>query len=1269
MLQCSDIEEMARTGANPASQEERLACLSHLASCQRCRGLLLASGLEIATLADESSGASPGTLSRGLSTIAGEPGNTVMPDQVSLVSLSHEVNPSASIEPSRMTTGLDPTMCDLGPDPYSTIPTGQRRVRPARNGKEARAVDEGDGARTLAGLDHPNDSPDPSWPKVPGHELLSRLGEGGMGVVYKARQVRLNRLVALKMIRGEGQAGEVRLNRFRIEAEAVARVRHPNIVQIYEIGDVDGLPYFSLEFLEGGGLDAKLAGTPRPGREAATMLAALCSAIEAAHQAQIIHRDLKPSNVVLAADGTPKVTDFGLAKRLEEQESQERTGDVMGSPSYMSPEQAKGEVHLVGPASDIYSLGAILYEMLTGRPPFRGTSAWDTVRQVVEEEPVPPSKLQSRVPRDLETIALKCLQKDPARRYATARAMGDDIRRYLSGEPILARPIPFWERGLKLARRRPAMVSLVAVSAAMLVGLAGASIWYALLLQDRKRAEVDRITDLVIHGQRTLSEGRKKRFVKDLGAAKLLLTQLDKTLSEEPSSKRPDSRTSGIHKLVVEELEEVEEASRLADRDRELEERLASFRVDLGRFKGLRDEARFLDTWFDGLQQVGRDRNAEALGRKAREGLGIFTRVGDGGPRSLAPMPREATKDERAEVLDGAYELILILAEAEARRPPGPDPKARAKEALRVLDSAPGLAPDLAETRAYHLRRSAYLHELGAEAEAALEREKAKSPPRNAFDHFLSGLEAYKQGRIDEAIPDFEAARVRDRKLFWARALLAISYVRSGRPAEARIVLDECLGDRKDFAWLYILRGYASGEVGRASGRGVPLDRPDAATPFDGDQARSQVPRDTSASAAHFKQAEENFLQALGLLKDGDKELRYTLYLDRGMVRYWDSRFAEAVADFEEAIRVDPLRPNAYVNLARVRYHQDDLDGAIGQLSEAIARNADRASTVNALQFRALVHGRKADKAGDRAIRARERQLALDDYAAIRLDPEDRPAAVASVLVGRARLLLQVRRSGEALQALADAIAAHPFARGAHQLRGEALLDGARYDEAIASCDAGIAGGGSSADLYAIRGKAQFKKENFAEAIRDLDRSLDRRPTQPELLILRGNARFYLGLQEGLPSWNPRLALDDFENASRLDPANAAAYSGRGNVLSELDQPELAMVDADRSLRLDSGSPLNLLRCARIYARAADAEIAQARSGKVASVSPREYRDKAVNLLGRAIRANSRANRRSFDLDKVRQDPGFRMVRRDPRIVALLREPGPAGTEKSPRSP
>jgi WD40 repeat protein/tetratricopeptide (TPR) repeat protein len=319
------------------------------------------------------------------------------------------------------------------------------------------------------------------------YELIQEIARGGMGIVYRARQVSLNRPVALKMILAGQLASEQDVARFRLEAEAAANLDHAGIVPIYEIGEHEGQQYFSMGFVEGTSLAARVAEGPLPPREAAELVRQVCEAVQYAHERGVIHRDLKPANVLLDAQGRPKVTDFGLAKKLQSDSGLTQTGQVMGTPSYMPPEQAAG--NNVGPAADVYALGAVLYCLLTGRPPFQAANSMDTLLQVINQEPVAVRQLNATVPRDLETITLKALQKEPIKRYASAAALGDDLQRFLKGEAITARPVGRVEKAAKWARRHKAVAGLGASLAVLLTAASTLSTWAAWKFDQQARRE------------------------------------------------------------------------------------------------------------------------------------------------------------------------------------------------------------------------------------------------------------------------------------------------------------------------------------------------------------------------------------------------------------------------------------------------------------------------------------------------------------------------------------------------------------------------------------------------------------------------------------------------------------------------------------------------------------------------------------------------------------------------------------------------------------
>ena len=351
-----------------------------------------------------------------------------------------------------------------------------------------------------------------------GYEILDEIGRGGMGVVYRARQLDIQRIVAFKQI--DGLVGAEKLARFRAEASAMARLHHPNIVQVFDVGEQDERPYIACEFVAGGGLDKRLSGGPLPIRDACRLVAVLARAVHEAHQQSVVHRDLKPSNVLLSLPGDledeadeegfwqrviPKIADFGLAKFLNTQADHgcTRSGALLGTPAYMAPEQIGGAAGQVGPHADVYALGVILYEAVSGRRPFQGSTIAETLELVRGSDPVSLRRLRHGVPRDLEVICLKCLEKEPRRRYATAAELADDLERLLAGEAILARPAGLAERGLKWIRRRPAWAALIAVCLLALAGSAAGAAWHIRRLQ----AEIARANQNEAEALRNFRQG------------------------------------------------------------------------------------------------------------------------------------------------------------------------------------------------------------------------------------------------------------------------------------------------------------------------------------------------------------------------------------------------------------------------------------------------------------------------------------------------------------------------------------------------------------------------------------------------------------------------------------------------------------------------------------------------------------------------------------------------------------------------------------------
>jgi WD40 repeat protein/tRNA A-37 threonylcarbamoyl transferase component Bud32 len=369
------------------------------------------------------------------------------------------------------------------------------------------------------------------------YELLEEIARGGMGVVFKARQVSLNRIVAVKMVLAGILATKADRDRFHAEAQAAALLDHPNIVPVYEVGEFEGQHYFSMGYVDGQSLAARLAEGPLPPKEAAELVATVAEAVEYAHRQGVIHRDIKPSNIVIDCQGRPRVTDFGLAKRVDSGSDLTATGQVLGTPSYMPPEQAAGQINAVGPAADVYALGALLYTSLAGRPPFQAATPFETLQQVIDQEPVAMRQLNAAVPRDLETIVLKCLEKSVPRRYSSAQALADDLRRYLGARPIVARPVGRWERAWRWCRRNPVVASLSSTAALLLITVAVvASVGYFVSTRALRRA----VAGENLAGNRLEQVVQEKQHVED-----------EKKKVEEEKARADDAKRQVQRQLVL----------------------------------------------------------------------------------------------------------------------------------------------------------------------------------------------------------------------------------------------------------------------------------------------------------------------------------------------------------------------------------------------------------------------------------------------------------------------------------------------------------------------------------------------------------------------------------------------------------------------------------------------------------------------------------------------------------------------------------------------
>jgi serine/threonine-protein kinase len=925
-------------------------------------------------------------------------------------------------------------------------------------------------------------------PRIRGYELQEVLGRGGMGVVYKAWHRRLSRAVALKMLLAGPYARPEELERFLREAEAVAGLRHANVVQVYDVGDLDGRPYFTMEYVEGGSLAQKLAGTPQPADQAAALVATLAEATEVAHQSGIVHRDLKPANILLTADGTPKISDFGLARRLKGGEGLTLTGVPVGTPSYMAPEQGRGSRDAIGPATDVYALGAILYELLTGRPPFRAETAAATLQQVLTEDSVPPSRLNPRVPRDLETICLKCLHKEPARRYASAAALAEDLQHYGRGEPIAACPASRLERLARWVRRHPAAAGLLAALAILVAATGtGALLLYqqqlaaharqvetdqkfrAILEQERDRLEegwrahdLAKLTDARDRGIRATDLARSG----GAGAAvqqEAEAFQEDATVRLERASKNrvlmealldvsapdetwtPDRNQAGPLMLLAQASADAQYADAFRrwglDVDATAEAEVVA-RLGAEPAVVVQELVPALDSWMMERRQRKRPEAewrrlfqvAEQLDRSDRRRRLRALLVGESPPR--------------AEILAGLVGLgspwpaLWELARGNAWRhlpevQKGIDPRTEPALTVVLFAQAHVAVGDLTG------------------AEKLLRRATTARPDEVILlDSLGKLLERHGASRLAEAIAYYRAARGQRRHLGIA---LSKALLRAGQVEEAEGVLDELAPQQSNNPAFYVLRGAATyyqqkyGEAEAAWRKARDLSH-DCAEAYCG----LGIILDHEQK---YGEAEAAYRKAIALKPDLAEA-----YINLGKALVAQGRYREAEAASRKAIDLRPDVAEAYANLGHALAEQGEHRGAEAACRKAIALKPDLAGA----------HINLGKALGEQG---KYREAEVASRKAIDLRPD---VAEAYANLGHALGKQGEHRGAEA--AYRKAIALKPDFAVAYANLGNAMITQQKYREAEAAYRIAIELRPGDADSYYKLGNAVMNQGQLVEA-------------------------------------------------------------------------------------------------------------------------------------------------------------------------------------------